>query len=291
MDIRAGVITAAILAVIGAFFSLRAGIRTIQAARKLTFYRLRQERTAGGWRLFGLTIVLLAFGTWLAVYGQPVAYQYFPPSPTPSATFTRTLIPSATLSPTVTLTPANTDTPSVTDTLTVTPTPFLPIFIEAAFTSQVTPNPDASFSALQFTTQFDDVTDINAQTVFQNPIEHIDGVFSYDQMVPGAQWSALWFREGSLVCYETKPWDGTTGGYGWTDCDEPVDGWLPGTYEVQIFVGMDWKVVGRFIVEGDPPTHTPSPSPSSTITLTPTRTPSRTATATPTRTRTATVTR
>ena len=108
------------------------------------------------------------------------------------------------------------------------------------------------------------------------------GVFTYDQMLPGAQWTALWFREGELVHYETKPWDGASGGYGYTDCTDPVGGWLAGTYEVQIFVGTDWKVVGRFIVQGDPPTSTPSLTPA------PTLTPSRTATPTPTRTRTPT---
>jgi type VI secretion system secreted protein VgrG len=192
------------------------------------------------------------------------------------------VVPSLTLSPTITPTPTLTDTPSVTDTATVTTTPFLPIFIEAAFTSIVTPNPEASFSALEFSTRYDGVNAIDPQTVFENPIDHMYGVFSYDQMLPGAQWTALWFRGEDLVCFETKPWDGVTGGYGYTDCEEPVDGWLAGLYEVQIFVGMEWKVVGRFVVEGDPPTLTPSPSLSPTVTLTPTRTGTPTPSPTPT---------
>jgi hypothetical protein len=290
MDIRAGVITAAILAVVGAYFSLRAGLRTIRSARKLTFYRLRVERNIAGWRLVGLTFLLLGFSGWLAVFGQPVVYQYFPPSPTPSVTPTRTEIPTKTVSPTITLTPANTDTPLVTDTLTITPTPFLPLFIEAAFTSIVTPNPEASFSPLQFSTQYDGVEAIDPRTTFENPIRHMYGVFTYDQMLPGAQWTALWLREGSLVCYETLPWNGTTGGYGYTDCIDPVDGWLPGAYEVQIFVGADWKVVGQFIVRGDPPTLTPTPSITASITRTYTRTPSSTPTPSPTRTRTVSIT-
>jgi type VI secretion system secreted protein VgrG len=266
MDIRAGVITAAILAVVGAYFTLRAGIRTIQSARKLTFYRLRSERTGAGWRLFGLTVLLLAAAGWLALYGQPVAYQYFPPSPTPSVTPSQTLIPSPSLSPTITLTPTITQTPAVSDTPTLTPSPSLPLFLEAAFTSIVTPNSESSFSAIEFSTQYDGVVAIDPQTRFRNPVRHMYGVFTYDQMLPGVQWTALWFREGALVCYETLPWDGATGGYGFTDCAQPVDGWLAGNYEVQIFVGMEWKVVGRFVVEGDPPTFTPTISPSATLT-------------------------
>lgn len=278
MDIRAGVITAAVLAVLGALFSVRAGIRTIQSARKLTFYRLRAERTAVGWRLFALAVLLIGLAGWLAFYGEPAAYQYFPPSPIPSPTPSPTTIPTMTLSPTITLTPTVTDTPSVTDTPTPTSTPFLPIAIEALFQSAVTPNPAAVFSPLEFSTEYDGVNAVDPQTVFQNPIRRMYGVFTYDQMLPGAQWTALWFREGSLVCYETLPWDGTTGGYGYTDCVDPVDGWLAGTYEVQIFVGTDWKVVGRFIVEGNPPTLTPTRTPSPTAS--PSRTPPKTATVT-----------
>ncbi len=279
MDIRAGVITAAILAAVGAFFSLRAGIRAIQSARQLTFYRLRNERMASGWQLFGLAIGMVGLAAWLAFYGEPAAYQYFPPSPTASLTPTITAIPTITLSPTITLTPTLTETPLTTDTLTPTSTPFLPIGIEALFQSSVTPNPDAAFSPLVFSTQYDGVEAIDPQTVFENPIDTLYGVFTYDQMLPGAQWTALWIRDGELVHYETKPWDGMTGGYGYTDCQDPVAGWQPGTYEVQIFVGTDWKVVGRFIVVGEPPTLTPTLSP--TFTMTPTRT----HTPTPTKTR------
>ena len=53
MDIRAGIITTIILAVLFALLLLRVGIRSIQSARKLTFYRLRQQRMSGGWRMLG----------------------------------------------------------------------------------------------------------------------------------------------------------------------------------------------------------------------------------------------
>ena len=100
-------------------------------------------------------------------------------------------------------------------------------------------------------------------------------VFTYDQMIPGSQWTALWYREGQLVYYDTIPWDGEVGGYGFTEWEAPPEEWLPGTYEVQIFVGLDWKRVDQFILEGDAPTViptvtlTPSPSPTVTRTLTP----------------------
>jgi hypothetical protein len=101
-------------------------------------------------------------------------------------------------------------------------------------------------------------------------------------MLPGVQWTSLWLRGGDLVCYETIPWDGTTGGYGTAECADPIGGWQPGTYEVQIFVGLEWKVVGQFIVQGDAPTAIPTLSPTPSTTPTATQTPSATPTLTDT---------
>jgi hypothetical protein len=107
-------------------------------------------------------------------------------------------------------------------------------------------------------------------------------------MTPGAQWTALWFRDGSLVHYETIPWDGEVGGYGFTEWEAPPDQWQPGTYDVQIFAGLVYKQAGQFLLEGDAPTPLPTDTP--TRTATPSRTPTATRTFTPTRTPTITLT-
>jgi hypothetical protein len=112
-------------------------------------------------------------------------------------------------------------------------------------------------------------------------------VFSYDGMIRGSQWTALWYRNGGLAHYETLPWNGDTGGLGYTDWQPDPSEWLPGTYVVQIFVGSIWKVSGTFTVEGEPPTPVPSntptrtPLPTFTPTLTRTLRPSRTPTPIP----------
>jgi len=63
---------------------------------------------------------------------------------------------------------------------------------------------------------------------------------------------------------------------------------LAGIYEVQIFIGTDWKKAGFFTVEGVPPTPTTTPTPTRTPSLTPsatlTLTPIPTDTPTPSRT-------
>ncbi len=288
MDIRAGIITAAVLAVLAAVWIFRTGIRTLQSARKLTFFRLRQQRMGAGWRQLATSLLILVLSALLLRFGEPVAYQYFPPSPTPSLTPTLTVIPTITDTPTITLTPTITDTPSTTDTPTITPTPYIPPAIEALFESVVTPNTDAAFSPLQFSTVYDNFECVAPSTIFVNPVREMWTCFSYNNMLPGVQWTALWFREGELLHYETLQWDGATGGLGFSNWAPPPEMWLPGVYEVQIFVGHEWKVVGQFVVTGDPLTSTPSPAPTPSPTLTATRTPSLTPSALPTATSTST---
>ena len=70
-----------------------------------------------------------------------------------------------------------------------------------------------------------------------------------------------------------NPWDGGTGGVGYTDWNPEPYLWLAGEYEVQIFVGLSWKTSGRFTVEGQPPTAVPSATPSPTRTSTSTLAP------------------
>jgi hypothetical protein len=51
------------------------------------------------------------------------------------------------------------------------------------------------------------------------------GGFDYNNTLPGVQWTALWYRNGQLVCYETEPWReewGTGGISGYTECSSPL---------------------------------------------------------------------
>ncbi|MBE0683771.1 MAG: hypothetical protein IH589_17840 [Anaerolineales bacterium] len=266
MDIRAGILALALLALAAAYFSFRAAIKTMQTARKLSFYSLRKRHNITAWRLFFVSVFLAGFAYWLPFYGEPMVYEYFPPSPTPSLTPTITLTPTLTLIPSITIPPTLTLTPSVSDTPTLTLTPFLPLAIEALFEGPVTPNPEALFTAIQFSTVFDGLNPVDPKTVFELPIQTMYGGFDYNNTLPGVQWTALWYLNGKLSnCFETKPWDGGTGGIGgYTECSAPTaDGWVPGEYEVQIFMGYEWKVIGRFRVLDNltTPTATGTPTP------------------------------
>ncbi len=289
MDIHGGIWTAIALMGLGAIALIYAGLQTIRASRRLTFFRLRRRRARQGWQMIGTGFLLILIAVLLAIWGEPVAYQYFPPSPTPTVTPLPILLPTLTPTFATSVALSDTDTPTPIPSPAFTPTPYIPLPIEALFTSNITPNPYTIFSPLQFSKKIKDFQAVGPATYFRNPVgSTIYATFTYNNMQPGAQWTALWYREDELVCYETKPWDGGTGGYGYSECTLEPFQWLPGTYRVILFVGHEWKVIGQFIIEGEPPTLTPLPTatitPTSSATPTPSRTPTPSKTPLPTAT-------
>src|SRR6266542_244449 len=116
MSIGAGIIVLVILFAIGALLSARAGIRSIQAARSVVFYRTRRARMVAGQQWLVVAFVLLALAMASAAFGQPIANQVLPPTLTP--------IPSSTATPEPTRTPLppSTNTQALTATLIVSET-------------------------------------------------------------------------------------------------------------------------------------------------------------------------
>jgi hypothetical protein len=289
LDLQTTIRVIFLLALLGVVLSFLLGIQSIRSGSRLYYFKKRRDLMVRGWRLIVMSFVFIGVAYVVQSYAEPVAYEFFPPSPTPS------LSPTNTLSPTVTLTPSITWTPSITPTPAISNTPQVPTEIQSEFSAFITPNPEAVFSPLQFTRSIDEEKQpIEPSDLFVNPVEGaIYATFSYDKMLEGSQWTAIWYRvDGEIICYETLPWNGSTGGYGIAIC-EPDDGmWMPVEYELQIFNGETWVVSGRFTIEGDPPTPTPTLKPSNTPTSTYTPTTTRTATGTkaPTVTRTPTIT-
>ena len=230
-------------------------------------------------------LILGGISLFLRQYAEPAIYMVFPPSPT------------VTLTPTITLTQTISVTPSITPTFTITPTPAIsytpqiPQEIAKEFTALITPNSAAVFSFPVFSREIDeDMQPVDPLLEFENPITHLYATFSYDQMIVESQWSAVWYRlaDDEIICFETKPWDGSTGGYGYTECDADIKEWLAGEYEVRIFIGEIWKSSERFTVIGDPPSPTTTSTPTRTATPTWTLTPTRTTTLIPSETSTRT---
>lgn len=283
LDIKTFMNTLVAFLVVAALLSIWSGIRTVLDARDLLYVRVRRQRLIHGWRMIFLSFILGIVAIVVGVFGQPVAYQFITITETPTLRPSETLTPSLTLSPTTSLTPTITLTLAESYTPTVTQTPHVPLAVEAQFSASVTPSGDAVFSPLIFATGYDAAYNaIGRATEFANPVGHLYALFSYDQMVNGVQWTALWYRDGELVYFETLEWDGGTGGYGFTDWNPEPEAWLPGNYLVVIFVGLEVKVSGTFEVTGIPPTITPTPTATQTptVTITPTPTHTRLPTAT-----------
>jgi hypothetical protein len=280
IDIKTGIFVSFLLTCLASVLCLSAGIRSIQAGNKLMYYRKRRDLISRGWRFVFFCIVFAGLAVFLYGPAEQIVINVtgFVPSPT------ITLTPTLTLTPTITVTSTISVTPTVTETSRYSPTPFIPETVIVQFTSVVTPNPEAVFSPVVFAQSIDKkLQPVKPAVEFANPVGHLYGTFSYNNMVPGSQWTAIWLRDGQLVYAESKPWDGGNGGYGYTDWNPTADAWLPGNYEVQIFVGLQFKLSNRFTVTGDAPTPIPTVTLTPTITLTPSPTVTRTPTGTRTR--------
>ncbi len=242
---------------------LRYGTLQIKSATRLQFYLLRRERIRNGWRIILLSLPLAGLGLLIQFRGRDISYQLITPTPSVTPTATSTFTPTKTPTATITLPPTITDTPTITLTPSDTPTPQLPEDVTVLFVETVTPDPSAVFSPIQVARRLDALNQaVNPSVEFENPVDILYGAFSYDFLADGVRWSALWYQEERIVCFETLPWDGGTGGYGYTECE--LDQWQPGEYEIQLFLGETWKISTRFTISGVPPSLTPTPSPTST---------------------------
>ncbi|MEI7989663.1 MAG: hypothetical protein WCI88_11560, partial [Chloroflexota bacterium] len=265
---------------LGVLFTLGIGLRALNQSASTLYFRQKNRRVWEAWILIFAAFLFAVFALAIFILREPVVEMNFPPTvtTTPSPTLTQTTTP--------TLTPYFSPTP------TFTLTPQIPPVVGLRFESSVTPDPNAQFSELMFTQTIDEnVRPLKPGTNFKNPLNELYAVFHYKAVNKGIQWSAVWLRDGEMVHYETKVWKDPSEGFGYTNWKpESPQGWQPGHYEVQIYIGTEWKKIGSFKVEGDAPTLTPSLTPTQTGTIYPTatRTPTPTHTATATHTPTAT---
>ncbi len=226
------------------------GWRFLSGSRGLQFHNLRRDRLRRGWRWIAAGAALLLAGVISGTFGRQVGHRVYPPTPTV------TLSPTVTLTSTQTQTPTITLTPRETYTTTPTPRPMLPPPIAVLVRETVTPPAAAAFSPIVVASRLNEYQPLDGSLTWSNPPPRLLGVFTYDQLLNGLRWTALWLRGGQVVCVETQIWDGGTGGYGYTEC-EPPDGWKPGTYVIQLFLGEQWRASSAFeILEVATPTPT-----------------------------------
>ncbi len=262
-----------------AVLAVLAGVLLLRRAPRQPFFLIRQQTAATGWRLLAAAFGILLLAGTVRLFGAPIVFQVI--SPTPSITFT----PSITLTPTITFTPSRTLRPTITETATKTftptpsPTPFVPFNIEQFFSSNVIPDPKLRVGPLTFAKSVDSNNQpVVPGTVFFNPVQKIVVLYSYEFVNLGVQWTVIWYRDGELFSWDSKPWAGPMGGTDVVTKKTAPDFFLPGTYEVQIFAGKEWKQSGVFDIVGAPPDPTATGSPTITRLPSQTDTPTRVAT-------------
>lgn len=249
MTINQSVYLAASFLLLGMVILLILGGRALSDARRLPYFMLRRSRVVQGWRILILAIALGLASLLTFTIGPRAVYVVYPP--TPSRTPTSTQTPTATRTPIPSITPTSSVTPipSETATATITPTPGLPEEIQILLRETITPNPEAVFSPILVSSRISSFNQaINPQEDFNQPQGRLFGSFSYNNLQDGVRWTAIWYFQDEIVCIETIPWDGGSGGYGYTEC-EP-EAWLPGRYDIQLFFGEEWQVSTYFEVLG-----------------------------------------
>ena len=89
MDIRVEIGIAVVLSILFALLSFRAGIRSIQASRSISHFKVRRKRLNKGWRAFGVGTIMFFLAGYLAIFGEELANRYgLPIVPVPSLTAT-----------------------------------------------------------------------------------------------------------------------------------------------------------------------------------------------------------
>lgn len=258
-----------LLLVAAALFLFIAGVRALRLGSKTIYFRHRRQRVLAGWWMTGASLLLVAIAVLIFRSKNP----FFVPaslSPTPATSASH-----APATPSQTFTPAPHPSRTVTATASPTATPHLPLSLEIMVVSTVTPQASAAISDIRFSDTLLGGYPLGNRFEWSNPLRRMYASYAYAHMTYGAQFTVLWFRNGELVSFESGPWQ--SGGHGRSSSKwEPAPHeWHPGEYEVQFFVGTEWKATSRFTVTGEPlpSTFTPTPSPTWTSSPVPSNTP------------------
>jgi hypothetical protein len=243
------------LLIAGVAFALYMGWRELQSAKQLPFFKVRRGRVARAWRFFIVGIALGLIAVAIQIFGMqavrrlPATISFAPGEQTE-------LEATASVTNTVTRTPENTATPSITPSPTERGTPMLPDGVADLFAESVTPDERAVFGPIDVATEVI-YPARPGEEIFETVEGPLYGLFSYDYLESGVRWTAVWYWEGDVICVDSKPWDGGSGGWGYTEC-EP-DQWAPGDYFIDMFLGQEWWITAEFTVLGTAATLTPTP--------------------------------
>jgi hypothetical protein len=134
---------------IGALLAAWAGIRSIQSARTVVFYRTRQARMLAGWQWLGFSMALGLFAVVSMTFGNSLLDRILSPASVP------TTLPDVTLTPIIISSQTNTGTliPTLTQSVSVTETPETLFTVTVAATPSRTPSYLGTYTALAIWTE------------------------------------------------------------------------------------------------------------------------------------------
>ena len=254
------------LVVVGIIF----GVLYLRRARTDRYYVMREKaRRRAVWWLSG-SGVMFAVGILLLVMSarSPSSPPPDPvPSPAPTAQATDTAEPVATYVPiddsTPTVIPSPEATrPTATPPFIPTPTPAYPVpdAILTPLPGAVAAGPEAQIDLVTFSADVENGRPVDPGFEFPAGDARINFFFEYSGMAQGVTWTYAWYQNGEYL-------DGNTCLWGLRDEDCPSifgrsgtnylfyrlpGGWVPGSYEVRIWVEERFQGTSRFIVTPAP---------------------------------------
>lgn len=263
-----------LLLVVAAFFFITAGVRALRLGSRTIYFRHRRQRVLAGWWMTGASLLLVAIA---ALTFHPKNPLFVPAPISPTAVKSASLVPAT---PSRTSTPAPRPSLVATATATASPTatPHLPLSLEIMVVSSVTPQASATVGEIRFSDTLNGIYPVGRRFEWSNPLSRMYASYVYSHMTYGAQFTVLWFRNGELIFFESGPWQAGGHGRAFSKWEPAPHEWHPGEYELQFFVGTEWKATGRFTLTGEPlpPTLTFTPSPTWTFSPVPSNTPTPT---------------
>jgi len=247
----------------------------LRRGRTGQYWRLRRQAGQFGGKLFLTSVALFLIAVALAFYSGLAAIAFrginslFAPNtpiaqgvalPTETATGTDTPIPTATEratpTPTLTTTPTITLTPTPEPSL--TPTPTMTMTPTVTQTPTITPTPTATYeSVLRLTPPFStrrarpeagiqitaadeavsaSQTPLQPRTTFSAGVKRIYLFINFQAMDDGVAWTRVLYRDNVAVQGQAYLWSMGENGAGFFFFGSE-DGYLPGNYEVRLYLG------------------------------------------------------
>ncbi|HHH40430.1 MAG TPA: hypothetical protein ENK56_00315 [Chloroflexi bacterium] len=248
-DLAPWLIGGSLLVLVALIFTGIQGFITFRRARYHVVREAARRRVIWAFS-FAMPVGLLALILILIPHtGPPLLSRPRPtpmPSPQPTPTFTST--PTATATMTATPTPTRPPTATPPPIPTFTPTAQLPQSARSPLPSAVPPPADARIIFETLALGVDEAGNpVEPGESFAAGTHRIYVFFTWQGIPKNVPWTHAWYRDNVYLGGETTLWSWDVAGRGYLYF-VPPDGYRPGEYEVQVFLGTRLQFRKRFTI-------------------------------------------